>query len=282
MQLDDTIKPLDSRQEDAASGRAAEDAGAPGYAAELDAAPGRVTGLEIQQYLTTRRLGRILYSMDQVDSTNRVAQLLADRGAPEGTLVVARSQTAGRGRLGRSWASPPGKGLWFSIVLTPAAPPAIVPQIPLVAAVAVARGLAEAAHIAVSIKWPNDIMIKGRKLCGILAESRTQGDKLTYVILGIGLNTNATREDFPPGLADIATSIFLETGAQVKDIRLLGAILNEIERWYDLWLDKGFEPVRAAWHAQDALAQGTSACAAYGGQAQDTSASGACTPKPKG
>ncbi|HHY46943.1 MAG TPA: biotin--[acetyl-CoA-carboxylase] ligase [Firmicutes bacterium] len=210
-----------------------------------------IFGLQFRQYLTTRRLGRILRSLDQVDSTNRLAQSLASEGAPEGTVVWARHQTSGRGRLGRSWSSPAGKGLWFSIVLTPAVSPATVSQIPLVAAVAVARSVVRVTQLTPRIKWPNDIMIGRRKVCGILAESRVQGDTLEYVILGIGLNTNATAGDFPPELTTTATSLFLETGKPVDDIALLANILNEIELWYDLWLERGFGPIQEAWQAQN-------------------------------
>lgn len=179
-------------------------------------------------------------------STNDVARRLVEDGAPEGTVVVAESQTRGRGRQGRRWASTPGKSLLFSLVLQPDLPPLELPKITLAAAVAVAR-TCQIFRIEAGIKWPNDLLVGGRKLCGILTEMTPKKDKMSPVVLGIGINLHQTARDFPSELRSIATSCYLVTGRKVKKISFLQELLRELETGYG-WLTRGdFDRVLVEW-----------------------------------
>ncbi|MDN5347926.1 MAG: BirA family transcriptional regulator [Clostridia bacterium] len=202
---------------------------------------------EVLTGLKTSWLGRSLYYYDEVGSTNQVAKELADAGAGEGTLVIAERQTSGRGRLGRSWVSPPRKGAWFSLVLRPRVLPAFAPQLTLLAAVAVQAAIRDCTGLALGIKWPNDLLARGRKICGILTEMKAEMDAVDYLVLGIGLNINLQVEDFPPELRDTASSLLLETGRQFVRVPLLQAILAKLEDAYTLWQEEGFAPIRRAW-----------------------------------
>ena len=162
--------------------------------------PDRLLPAEITQHLTTTRFGRRLETFETIDSTNIRAGQLAREGAPEGTLVVAERQTHGRGRLGRSWVSPARVNLYASFVLRPQLAPADAPQLALAAAVAVARALAPLAPGRVAIKWPNDCLLDGRKVAGILTEMDAEVDRVRAVVLGIGVNLNATTRAFPIAL----------------------------------------------------------------------------------
>ncbi|HHV61505.1 MAG TPA: biotin--[acetyl-CoA-carboxylase] ligase [Firmicutes bacterium] len=154
-------------------------------------------------------IGRIIH-LDEVDSTNLFARKLAERGEPEGTCVVAKRQTAGRGRMKRVWFSPEG-GLWFSVILRPCVEARYTGQIGLIGALAVARVVRKIAGIDARVKWPNDVVVKGRKLCGVLAEARITGDRIEYVILGVGLNLYIGRDELPEELRDRATSVSIES-----------------------------------------------------------------------
>jgi len=191
--------------------------------------------------------GRIEY-LNTVESTNITARNMAEDGVDEGTVVIAEKQTMGQGRLQRKWSSPEGKGLWFSIVLRPDVNPARASQITLLAAVAVAEAIKKITGIKPGIKWPNDLLIGKRKLCGILTEmkSRTDG-RVEYIILGIGINVNLRREDLNPEIKDIATSILMERGEHTDRNHLLNNILSAIDYWYRIWIEQGFEPVREKW-----------------------------------
>ncbi len=187
--------------------------------------------------LKTRSFGRSILFLGEVGSTNDIARRLAEEGAPEGTVVTAESQTQGRGRRGRPWASTPGKSLLFSIVLRPKLPPDELPKITLAAAVAVAR-TCRTFRIKAGIKWPNDLLVDGRKLCGILTETAPKKDKMTPVVLGIGINLHQTTRDFLKELRPIATSCFLATGRKVKNALFFQELLRELESTYG-WLTNG-------------------------------------------
>jgi BirA family biotin operon repressor/biotin-[acetyl-CoA-carboxylase] ligase len=191
------------------------------------------------------RFGAIVHALGEVDSTQAVARDLADDRAPEGTLVTAEHQRAGRGRGGRSWLDRPGEALLCSLVLRPAIEVAEVPQLALLAAVAVAEAVEALTGIAPGIKWPNDVVVDDRKLAGILADASTDGATVRRVILGIGINVN--QREFPIDLAARATSLALLTGAEVDREALLGGLLERLEHWYDISLDHGFKPVHAEW-----------------------------------
>lgn len=182
-----------------------------------------------------------------MDSTNLAAKELARKGAPHGTLVIAEAQTGGRGRLDRSWVSPPNKGAWFSIILRPPVEYARLPQITLLAAVAIREAIREETHLPAGIKWPNDILIRGRKVCGILTEVKGEMDRVEYVVLGIGINLNLQEEDFPPQIRMLATSLRLELGEPIPRAEFVALLLSKLEGWYELWANEGFEPVRSTW-----------------------------------
>src|SRR5512137_1367580 len=160
-------------------------------------------------------IGSDIRFFEQTDSTNKVALGLAFGGAPEGTAVIADSQTGGRGRHGRSWFSPPGKNIYTSIIIRPAIDPVASSQVTLMTGVAVAELLEALCPGRIDLKWPNDVLANGRKICGILAESRATAVKVDYIVIGIGINVNMAEGDIEDGLRDIATSVKIETGKDV-------------------------------------------------------------------
>jgi BirA family biotin operon repressor/biotin-[acetyl-CoA-carboxylase] ligase len=179
-----------------------------------------------------------------VESTQALARTWADAGAPEGAVVLADHQTAGRGQRGQSWTAPAGSGLLFSVVLRPPVSVARWPEIPLTVGCAVAESLENAAGVTVTLKWPNDALIQGRKVAGILTEGIA--GRRPLVTLGIGVNVSQRGADWPPELVGHACSL-AEVGSPVERAALLTAILARLEAWYGVWLDDGFAPVRAAW-----------------------------------
>jgi BirA family biotin operon repressor/biotin-[acetyl-CoA-carboxylase] ligase len=198
----------------------------------------------IGPHLQTRWLGRDLRCFAELDSTNTTARELAAAGAPHGLVVIADAQRRGRGRLGRSWASPAGTNLYLSAVLRCDLPLERFSQISLLAGVAACETVQ---HWCVAqIKWPNDVLVDGRKVVGILAEmDGTAAQRV--IILGIGVNLNARLEDFPDELRDKAGSLRLATGAMVERAAFAGRLLNNLEVRYEQWRRDGFEPIAAAW-----------------------------------
>ncbi|MFK7695729.1 biotin--[acetyl-CoA-carboxylase] ligase [Paenibacillus sp. HJGM_3] len=211
--------------------------------------PDRWSAVKLLAALKTRTMGRRLKLLDEVDSTQTVAHQLALEGADEGTLVVAEQQLAGRGRMGKAWHSPKGKGIWMSLVLRPTIPMHFTPQLTLLTAVAVCRAIRKLAGVPAAIKWPNDILIEGRKVCGILLESVAEDERLRYVIAGIGISVNLEQDDYPDELRPIATSLRLAAGREIDRIALLTLVLEEFEALYTLYHEHGFEPIRTSWEA---------------------------------
>ena len=166
--------------------------------------------------------GEIIY-FRETDSTNARAKYLAGDGTPEGTVIVAEKQTEGRGRRGRSWFSPPGEGIYTSVILRPPIPPNEAPKLTLLASVALAEALLSLTSLEVSIKWPNDILIRGREAAGILTEIGAEMDRIDYVVIGVGVNVNTPSKGLPPDIAHTATSVFMETGKEFPRIVLLRA-----------------------------------------------------------
>jgi BirA family biotin operon repressor/biotin-[acetyl-CoA-carboxylase] ligase len=198
--------------------------------------PETITAEAVTAFLHTERFGRTLHLLAQVDSTNHAAALLAQHSAPHGTVVLAEQQTAGRGRMGRTWFSPPGDGLYCSVVLRPSDELLDrLPWIPLVSAMAAARAISNVTVAQVRLKWPNDLLHDERKLGGLLCESGGQSATSTsrgvplYVIAGIGLNVNTPLERFPSDLQHIATSLAIASGGRVNRLRLFVALLEELE-----------------------------------------------------
>ena len=208
----------------------------------------------LQSRLTGRKMGCPLHYRETVDSTNRFAMGLAREGAPEGTVVLADRQTAGMGRLQRAWQSPPGCNLYLSVILRPAVAPPEASRITLLTGVAVAEAIASICPAGVvGIKWPNDVLIRGRKVCGILTEMATAGGSRA-VIIGIGLNVNIKRENFDPGHRDTATSLWEETGREHSREDMAFLLCERLERWYETFLHAGFAPVREEWLARSDMA----------------------------
>ncbi len=190
--------------------------------------------LEIKDGLQTSTFGQIIYEQEEVDSTNQWAKTLAgQQGAPEGTLVITEKQTGGRGRMGRSWSSAPGLGLWFSLILRPQMSMSALSGIMLLTAVSMAKAIFLVTGIQPQIKWPNDLVFQGRKLVGILAELNGEIDRVNYLILGVGVNVNHTEEDFPGELAGIATSLKIISGEDCPRRLILQAFLKELEIAYN-------------------------------------------------
>ena len=204
---------------------------------------------EVQPLLQTRRFGHTLRDYQTVDSTNTKAMRWAGDGAPEGSVVLAEYQTAGRGRHGRSWQADPGQNLMLSVVLRPALPPQRLNLITLAASIAIAEAVdACVAPLTTAIKWPNDVLLEGSKCCGMLLESTFSASGRATVILGIGLNVN--QRSFPPALENRATSLLLQTGRRIPRAPLLADLLGRLERYYDKFGADKEAAIRQAYEAR--------------------------------
>jgi len=225
----------------AAVWKAVESLRADGYDVESLKARGyRLTGMpdllgvrEITLGLDTRFIGRELHALKEVDSTNTYAARLATGDAPDGTLVVADRQTKGRGRLGRSWVSPAGMNVYASIILRPRITPSDAPMITLTASVALVRTVRGLYAVNAEIKWPNDMLIGGRKAAGILTEMSADPDMVRHVILGVGVDVNMPAREFPKEIRDVSTSIMIALGRRVNRAELLRRFMAEFELCYD-------------------------------------------------
>ncbi|MBW5446604.1 biotin--[acetyl-CoA-carboxylase] ligase [Cohnella sp. CFH 77786] len=211
--------------------------------------PSRLSLHELLPKLATREFGRNVKLFEEVGSTNDEVRKLAEDGAPQGTLVIAERQTRGRGRMGRSWHSPAGKGVWMSLLLRPQLPLPLTPQLTLLAAVALSRAIARVVPLPIGIKWPNDLLVNGRKISGILLESAAEDERLKYVVVGMGISANLDEEDYPEELREKAVSLKMATGLTVDRAELIAAVLDEFERLYALFEERGFAPIRALWEA---------------------------------
>jgi len=194
----------------------------------------------IKSGLRTSLLGRHVVYRPSVGSTNDVARELAEEGAPEGTLVIADEQRAGRGRLGRRWLAPKGSSLLMSLLFRPPLAPHQAGRLTMICSLAIADAIEEVTGLRPGLKWPNDILLGGRKAGGILTELGTTGERLDYAIVGVGLNVNLDVAQFPE-IAATATSLSRELGREVPRLEVLWAILAEIEERY-LRLRAGLSP----------------------------------------
>jgi len=210
--------------------------------------PDRLFPGEIQTGLKSSCLGqgRIEY-YEETDSTNIRARNLAQEGAPEGTLVLAESQYHGRGRRGRIWSSPKGGGIYASVILRPRVQPHEAPQLTLLTAVAMAETLREAVDLPFSIKWPNDVLVGGKKISGILTEMAMEMEQVDYVVVGVGLNVNTKQDDLAPDIRDIATSLAILTNKTFSRVQILRTFLEKLEFYYQLFQDRQFERIRLRW-----------------------------------
>lgn len=213
------------------------------------------------QMLSTKEFGRTAYFVKTAESTNDMAWEKFIEGAPNGTLIVAEEQTKGRGRQGRRWFSPKG-GIWCSIILdTFSIPNAHLGHLPLLAGIAITETIIKNLNLNVTLKWPNDLSVNDKKIGGILAESRQiskSGENLTNnknraVVLGIGLNCNIPKENFPNNLRMEPTSIMIEKSHQIDMIKLLAEILLSIENWLCVYLKEGFTVIKSAWKEHSSI-----------------------------
>ncbi|MBS2969382.1 biotin--[acetyl-CoA-carboxylase] ligase [Metabacillus sp. KIGAM252] len=211
--------------------------------------PEALSAVEIQSSLRTSFIGQAVHYEKSVPSTQKIAHQLAGEGASEGTIVIADEQTEGRGRLARVWHSPINTGIWMSCILKPKIPLSQTPQLTLLTAVAIVQAIEETTGIQPSIKWPNDILINGKKAVGILTELQAEADSVHSVIIGMGINVNQQDTDFPEALKRIATSLKLEAGIDISRTALIQAILYNLEQLYKTYLAAGFRPVKLLWES---------------------------------
>jgi len=200
--------------------------------------PDILTFEEVKNFLSTLCIGKNMVYYNSVGSTNTIAKELAERGEEHGTVVVSEEQTTGRGRLGRDWMSPKFKGISMSIILRPKIVTENISQITLIGAAAVYKAILKMG-IKTSIKWPNDIVLNRRKICGILTEMSGEIDHINYLVMGIGINVNLEEEDLPIDLKDMATSLKIESGKYVDRKLLIANVLNYFEELYNDFVQNG-------------------------------------------
>ncbi|MFP3975426.1 MAG: biotin--[acetyl-CoA-carboxylase] ligase [Dehalococcoidia bacterium] len=208
--------------------------------------PDRLFPLEIGMGLKTQVLGRRIVYYPEVSCTQNIARQLAAEGAVEGTVVVAEEQSGGRGRIQRNWWSPP-EGIYLSVILRPIVEPSQALIFPLIAGVAVAEAVNEVTGLRTALKWPNDVIVHGKKVAGILIEVGAEIDRTNHIIIGIGVNVNAERSGFPEDIKGRATSLREEYGERVPRVNLVQAILTRLEVRYQDCMNSGFGPVRERW-----------------------------------
>ncbi|WP_268235137.1 biotin--[acetyl-CoA-carboxylase] ligase [Priestia taiwanensis] len=211
--------------------------------------PDRVTANEIMLGLETEFIGRYVQYEESVDSTQKIAAQIAYEQAPEGTVVIAEEQRIGRGRMNRSWYSQKGKAVTMSLILRPKMPPQQAPQLTLLTAVSIVLALRDVTHVQADIKWPNDILMNGKKVVGILTELQAEADQINSVIIGMGINVNSVEEDFPEQVKDIATSLRIESGEKINRATLIQRIFFHMEKLYKQYLEHGFKPIKLLWES---------------------------------
>ena len=229
----------------------------PSQGYRLTGSPDLLIDREISSGLCGRVIGKKFLVLKETGSTNQDAFRLAEDGVPDGTVVMAESQTAGKGRLGRKWESPTGVNLYCSVVLRPQIMPYEAPQLTFLSAVAVARAIEIETGLAPSIKWPNDILVDGCKVAGLLNEMSAETDRVAFVVLGIGVNLNMSESQFPKDLRHPATSLSIKCGRKISRASFATVMLNELDRCYSDFLASGLEGIRTEWERR---------CNAYGRQ----------------
>ncbi len=199
----------------------------------LVSTPDILSEQELKSIRKTKWIGSEMAYFDVVDSTNTRAKQLAEEGAPDGTYVIAERQDAGKGRRGRGFDSPAGKGIWMTLILKPDIEPDHASMITLVTALAVSKAITDMTGKAAGIKWPNDIIMSGKKVCGILTEMSAQFDYVNHIVVGIGINVQ--NESFPKEIEAVATSLFMETGCHYNRAALVERIWEEFEHYYEIF-----------------------------------------------
>jgi len=237
------------------------------------AAPDSLTSLELASGLRAGRIGRQIVSVREADSTNLLAFRLAEEGAEEGAVVIAESQSGGKGRLGRRWESPFGVNLYCSVILRPVMPPVRAPQLTFLSAVAVARAIEAVTALHPQIKWPNDILVNGLKVAGLLNEMSSETDTIHFIVLGIGVNLNMRKEQFPEGLRHPASSLLIESGTSVNRLEFTRSLLAALDTLYDNYLACGFSAIRDEWISRS-MVRGTKVRVSSGDEKLEGTVSG--------
>ncbi|WP_233879073.1 biotin--[acetyl-CoA-carboxylase] ligase [Virgibacillus halodenitrificans] len=209
--------------------------------------PDKLSENTIKWGLNTSWLGSKIIHKESTPSTQVIAHQLAQEGSPHGTIILADEQTSGRGRLNREWFSSKGKGIWMSIILRPEILPYLAPQLTLLTATVLAEVVQKNTTVTPMIKWPNDILINKKKTAGILTEMQAEQDQIQYVIIGIGMNINQTKEDIPIEIQSKATSLRVESSEKHSIKQFIHLILEEFEKAYDSYLINGFPEVKKKW-----------------------------------
>ncbi|MGG1675163.1 biotin--[acetyl-CoA-carboxylase] ligase [Neobacillus sp. NRS-1170] len=211
--------------------------------------PEKITADEIRLGLTTDFIGRNIHYEESVESTQKIAHRFASEEVPEGTVIIAEEQRSGKGRMNRKWHSPKYTGIWMSVILRPNIPLTKTPQLTLLSAVAIVQAIEEFTGLTPEIKWPNDILINGKKVTGILTELQAEADRVHSIIVGIGINVNQKKEDFPAELHETASSLYIEKDEPISRAGLIKSIFKHFEKLYLLYLEEGFLPIKLLWES---------------------------------
>ncbi len=216
-----------------------------GYALDTSRLP--FNGIEVSSTLTTELVGKKIHFYESLDSTSTRAFGLARAGEAEGAVVMAETQTDGKGRVGRRWESPPGVNLYASVILRPEVAPHKAHELTFVAAVAVAEAVTSITGARPVVKWPNDILIDGRKVAGILLEMSSETDRVNFVVAGIGLNVNGRRQMYTEAVGGRAISLCEKTGVPLDRAEVARRVFTSIDKWYNIYLKNGFPSVLDEW-----------------------------------
>ena len=228
--------------------------GHPRHGYQLEKLPDILVPSLIRSELLHGEIGHKIIHYFRTESTNSVALQLDAQDEPHGTVVIAEEQTAGRGRLGRNWYSEKSSGIYTSIILRPPLSPAAAPILTLLAGVAAHHAVCSATGLGADIRWPNDLLVNGKKVCGILTEMKAELDRLHMVVLGIGINVN--HRAMPEDLRDIGTSLALEGGRRYSRLQILTELLRQVERHYHMLLKDGNAAIVREWSAASSYAEG--------------------------
>jgi BirA family biotin operon repressor/biotin-[acetyl-CoA-carboxylase] ligase len=228
--------------------------GHPRHGYQLEKLPDILVPSLVRAEIPHAEIGHKIIHYFRTESTNSVALQLDSESGPHGTVVIAEEQTAGRGRLGRNWYSERSSGIYVSILLRPPLSPVAAPILTLLAGVAAQHAVRSAIGLRADIRWPNDLLVNGKKVCGILTEMKAEVDRLHLVVIGIGINVNNSR--MPEELKEIATSLALEGGRQFSRLHILAELLRDVERYYHMLLKEGDEAIVRDWAAASSYAEG--------------------------
>lgn len=214
--------------------------------------PEKILATEIINGLSLKHWDRDnIYTYEQVDSTNIIAKRMAAQGQAEGSFIIAEEQIKGRGRMDRNWLSPSGKGVWISFILRPDILPMKASEITFVVAVGIMEGIKAHTGLDVKIKWPNDLLLNNKKICGILTEISAEIERIKYIVAGVGINVAQKKEDFPDEIKEKASSLERELGQKINRNQLIQNVIEEMERVYFLYREEGFEKILDIWRVNN-------------------------------